>query len=121
MKTLTQLWNDEAGFIVSSELVLIATIVVIGLIAGLTAVRDAVVGELADVGAAVGDVNQSFSFGAITGHCSSTAGSIFSDEGDFCEIDDANNDTLMTMTGKQNNDSHHCQPTSVSNQSDQQR
>ncbi|WP_240928261.1 hypothetical protein [Thalassoroseus pseudoceratinae] len=93
MKTLAQLWNDEAGFIVSSELVLIATIVVIGLIAGLTAVRDAVVGELADVGAAVGDVNQSFSFGAITGHCSSTAGSIFSDEGDFCEIDDANNDT----------------------------
>lgn len=88
-----QLWLDEAGFIVSSELVLIATIVVIGLIAGLAAVRDAVVGELADVGAAVGEVNQSFSFGAITGHCSSTSGSIFSDEGDFCENDNANNDT----------------------------
>jgi len=90
---LKSLWQDEAGFVVSSELVLIATILVIGIIAGQTAIRDAVVGELADVGAAIGDVNQSFSFGAITGHCSSTSGSIFVDEGDFCEIDDANNDT----------------------------
>lgn len=89
---LKQLWNDEAGFVVSSELVLIATIVVIGLIAGLTAIRDSIVGELADVGAAVGDVNQSFSFGAITGHCSSTSGSIFEDAGDFCEVDADNND-----------------------------
>ena len=90
---MKQLWQDEAGFVVSSELVLIATILVIGIIAGQSALRDAVVGELADVGAAIGDVNQSFSFGAITGHCASTAGSIFSDEGDFCEIDDDNNDT----------------------------
>ncbi len=84
-------WADEAGFIVSSELVLIATIVVIGLIAGLAAVRDAVVGELADVGAAIGEVNQSYSFGAITGHCSSVSGSIFSDQFDFCELP-GNND-----------------------------
>ncbi len=90
---MKQLWQDEAGFVVSSELVLIATILVIGIIAGQSALRDAVVGELADVGAAIGDVNQSFSFGAISGHCASTAGSIFSDEGDFCEIDGANNDT----------------------------
>lgn len=93
MKTLAQLWNDEAGFIVSSELVLIATIVVIGLIAGLAGVRDSIVGELADVGAGIGEVEQSFSFGAITGHCSSTSGSIFIDQGDFCEIQSANNDT----------------------------
>ena len=73
---MKKLWQDDAGFVVSSELVLIATILVIGIIAGQTALRDAVVGELADVGAAIGDVNQSFSFGAITGHCSSTAGSI---------------------------------------------
>ncbi len=93
MKTLSHLWNDEAGFIVSSELVLIATIVVIGLIAGLAAVRDAVVGELADVGAGIGEAEQSFSFGAITGHCSSTSGSIFIDQGDFCEVQSGNNDT----------------------------
>ena len=91
-----KLWQDEAGFVVSSELVLIATILVIGIIAGQTALRDAVVGELADVGAAIGDVNQSFSFGAITGHCSSTAGSVFTDFGDFCEISGGNNDTPGT-------------------------
>lgn len=90
---MKQLWQDDAGFVVSSELVLIATILVIGIIAGQTALRDAVVGELADVGAAIGEVNQSFSFGAITGHCASTSGSIFEDEGDFCEVDDDNNDT----------------------------
>lgn len=87
-----RLWRDEAGFVVSTELVLIATIVVIGLVTGLTAVRDAVVEELADVAAAVGEVNQSYSFGQITGHCSSTAGSLFDDLVDFCEIADANND-----------------------------
>ena len=94
---LKKLWQDEAGFVVSSELVLIATILVIGIIAGQTALRDAVVGELADVGAAIGDVNQSFSFGAITGHCSSTSGSIFTDLGDFCENAAANNDTAAAV------------------------
>ncbi len=91
---LKNLWQDDAGFVVSSELVLIATILVIGIIAGQAALRDAVVGELADVGAAIGDVNQSFSFGAITGHCSSTSGSIFTDLSDFCEgLDGDPNDT----------------------------
>lgn len=83
---LKKLWQDDAGFVVSSELVLIATILVIGIIAGQTAIRDAVVGELADVAAAIGEVNQSFSFGAITGHCASTAGSVFVDVNDFCEL-----------------------------------
>jgi Flp pilus assembly pilin Flp len=94
---LKQLWQDEAGFVMSSELVLIATIMVIGIIAGQTAVRDAVVGELADVAAAIGDVNQSYSFGAVTGHCSSTSGSIFMDQGDFCEIQGGNNDTTAIV------------------------
>ncbi len=91
---LKNLWQDDAGFVVSSELVLIATILVIGIITGQAALRDAVVGELADVGAAIGDVNQSFSFGAITGHCSSTAGSIFTDLSDFCENPADTNDNI---------------------------
>lgn len=36
MKMLHRLWNDEDGFVISAELVLVATIVVIGLILGLT-------------------------------------------------------------------------------------
>lgn len=54
-------WNDERGFVNSAELILIATLAVIGLIVGLATMRDAVTQEMADTGAAVGEVNQSYS------------------------------------------------------------
>ena len=60
MKILQQLWNDERGAIFSMELILIATLVVIGIIVGLATLRDSVVGELGDTAAAVGQVNQSY-------------------------------------------------------------
>lgn len=55
-----RLWADEAGFIVSAELVLVATILVIGLIVGLSEVQHAVVAELNDVADAIGSANQSY-------------------------------------------------------------
>ena len=58
----TTLYRDEAGFIVSAELVLIATILVIGLVVGLSAVSAGVNTELQDVGSAFGSVNQGYSF-----------------------------------------------------------
>lgn len=85
MKTFTQFWADERGFVVSSELVLIATIVVIGLLAGLTTLRDQVALEMGDVANSIGNVKQSFSFSGVVGHSSSVAGSSFSDQSDFCE------------------------------------
>jgi hypothetical protein len=78
-------WSDEAGFIVSAELVLIATILVLGMIVGLVSVRDQVVQELADIAQAFGNISQSYSFSGITGHTSSTAGSFFGDTTDFCD------------------------------------
>jgi Flp pilus assembly pilin Flp len=81
----TKLMNDEAGFVVSSELVLIATVLVLGLIVGLTSLRNSVTGELADLAAAIGNISQSYSFSAITGHSSSVAGTSFADVADFCE------------------------------------
>lgn len=80
-----RLWRDEAGFVVSTELVLISTITVIGLIVGLTTVRDVVVIELADVADAISEIDQSYSYGQIVGHCGSTAGVRFHDQADFCE------------------------------------
>ena len=80
-----QLWNDDAGFIVSVELVLIATIAVIGLIAGMTAARDAVVSELSDVAGAVQDVNQSYTYTGVEGHSGMTDGSDYIDATDFCD------------------------------------
>jgi len=85
MKVLTQLWRDDLGFIISAELVLIATILVIGMIVGLATLRDQVVQELGDVGAAFSQLVQSYSFSGITGHTSSTAGSAFADFTDVCD------------------------------------
>ncbi|MBB02759.1 hypothetical protein GYB59_17430 [bacterium] len=91
---LKALLNDEAGFIVSAELVLIATLLVIGLIVGLSSIQHAVVAELNDVGDAIGSLNQSYyftgfskekSFGA--GFAAYTRGSAFADETDDCDND----------------------------------
>ncbi len=85
---LKAILKDEAGFVVSTELVLIATILVIGLIVGQTTLRDQVVTELADVADAVSAIDQSYQFSDVTGHASSTAGTVFDDQADFCDAGD---------------------------------
>lgn len=56
----SQLINDEAGFIIAAELLLVSTLVVIALVVGLSAVSRAVNHELNDVANAFGSINQSF-------------------------------------------------------------
>ena len=58
--------KGQAGFIVSAELVLIATIMVIGLIVGMVAIRDALTAEMHDVAEAIGSMDQSYFFDGIT-------------------------------------------------------
>ncbi len=82
---LHQLWRDEAGFIVSAELILIASIAVLSLIVGLTEVTYAVNNELEDVGAAFGSVNQSYRYSGLTGHKGKYFGSAFWDYRDDCD------------------------------------
>lgn len=90
-RTLKALWNDEAGFIVSAELVLIATILVIGLIVGLSELQCSIVDEMNDVGEAIGSLNQSFrtsgvaSFKHQGGIKARTVGSFFVDRRDSCD------------------------------------
>ncbi len=93
---LKALLNDEAGFVVSTELVLVATILVIGLIVGQTTLRDQVVTELGDLSVAVSAIDQSYQFSEVTGHSSSTAGSQFVDAEDFCDVD---NDGAQGFSG----------------------
>jgi hypothetical protein len=100
MNKFVALLRDDRGFIVSSELVLIATIVVIGLITGLVTVRDQVIMELADVADAISEVDQSYSFSRVVAHAASTAGTQFNDEPDFCE-DTANTDQRGNTAGTQ--------------------
>ncbi len=80
------LWNDENGFIVSAELVLIATILIVGLVVGLAEVSHAVNNELEDVASAFGSMNQSFYVKGLHSDCKgSTPGSGFHDEEDLCD------------------------------------
>jgi hypothetical protein len=81
---LNNLKNDEAGFIVSAELVLVATIAVLGLIVGLSEVAWNVNEELEDVGSAFNHIDQSFHIKGGSGHKGSSRGSCFQDHIDFC-------------------------------------
>ncbi len=80
-----RLWQDDAGFVVSTELVLIATIIVLGALVGQATLRDAVISELADTAESINELNQSYSFSTVTGHSSSVTGTVFADVADFCE------------------------------------
>lgn len=88
---LRKLLNDEAGFIVSAELVLVATLLVIGLIVGLTEVQHAVVSELNDVADAIGALNQSYYYTGFTSFKEDGSvkafyrGSAFADTVDACD------------------------------------
>jgi Flp pilus assembly pilin Flp len=91
MTLFNQLWKDQSGAIISAELILVMTIVILGMVVGLTTLRDQVVQELGDVAIAIGHLNQSVSFSGATGHHSSTAGSIFIDLLDDCDGCDSHN------------------------------
>ncbi len=82
---LKKLWNDESGAIVSLEIVLIGTILGIGMITGLTSLRDAVITELADLGGAIAWLDQSYVIHGVTAHSSATAPSRHTDTVDYCD------------------------------------
>ena len=77
--------NDESGFIVSAELVLVATIAILGMVVGLSEVAINVNNELEDVGSAFGAINQTFCFQGIKGHQGYVGGSEFRDNIDYCD------------------------------------
>ncbi len=102
MVSLKRFWSDDAGFVVSAELILVATVAVIGLLVGLAAVRDGVVSELSDVAGAIQDVNQSYSIDGVVGHNANTAGFNFLDGTDECDNNDQTGgaaDNCITFNG----------------------
>ncbi len=64
LRIARSLWQDENGFVVSSELALVGTIGVLGLTAGLSEAAGNTRNELRDLGSAVGTMDQSFSYTA---------------------------------------------------------
>ena len=102
---MRKLFNDEAGFVVSAELVLVLTIAVLGMVVGLASVRDAINGELVDLSSAFGAIDQSYNVvgatkfkvaGTVPGHAS-VAGFGFIDQRDDCDCQKL---TITEVTGK---------------------
>ena len=87
MKTFAiALLHDEAGFIVSSELILVATVAVLSLVVGLSEISHNVNQELEDVGSAFGALQQSYVYrGLSTRDKGCVVGSSFRDESDYCD------------------------------------
>ena len=84
MNCLKSLWNDNAGFIVSAELVLVATIGVLAMVVGLSEVSGNVNRELEDVGSAFAKLNQSYHVNGQKGHFACKEGSRFNDCPSYC-------------------------------------
>ncbi len=87
MKTLiNQLLNDEAGFVISAELILVATIAVLSLVVGLAEISHGINQELEDVGSAFGAMQQSYVYrGLQSSDKGSIVGSYFDDDADHCD------------------------------------
>ncbi|HEX7705496.1 MAG TPA: hypothetical protein VF701_03460 [Thermoanaerobaculia bacterium] len=73
--------KNQAGFIVTIELLLIAAILVIGLVVGMTNMRDATLAELSDLSESIGALNQSYTVDGVSNAAltAATAGSEFID------------------------------------------
>ncbi len=98
MNTIRRLWRDRAGFVATTDLILMSSILVIGMIVGLVAFRDQVVQEFGDLATAVGRLNQSYRYsGSNDANSDGTpddptqcfvAGSSYTDQPDFGELPD---------------------------------
>lgn len=86
------LYRDECGAILSAELVIIGTILILGLIVGLAQFRHALIGEFQDLSLAFSGLNQSYGFTGfrgcpkIWGRTSFTCGSSFYDVRDINSV-----------------------------------
>jgi len=89
--TIQQLWSDDAGVIISAELVLVLTIAVLSMIVGLNELASGVITELADVSDAIGHLDQTYSYTSFRSlkldetDKSRVVGSAFKDEPDSCD------------------------------------
>jgi len=92
MKLLKRLWRDESGVINTTDVVLGTTLLIIGSIVGLVIMRNQIVQELGDIGAAVGHLDQSYTLPATTIMTTTGtythAGSDYDDLTDACQTAD---------------------------------
>jgi hypothetical protein len=88
---MRKLLNDQNGFVVSAELVLVLTIAVLGMVVGLASVRDSITAELVDLSNAFGAADQSYNVVGLSKNVqvgldhARIAGFGFNDDGDDCD------------------------------------
>jgi Flp pilus assembly pilin Flp len=99
-KFLKAFWNNEAGFIVSSEMLFLYTITVLGIIAGMTNVQRAVITEFTDIGNSLLALDQSYNtFGTLDASADSATGAATNGSG-FLDVTiiDAPNSVAWTLS-----------------------
>ncbi len=72
--------KDDAGYVYILEVIIVATFLAILLIPAIGALRDATVAEIADLGDAVGTINQSYSVDGYSACSNVGYGSSYTDE-----------------------------------------
>lgn len=87
---VSKLSRKQAGFVMTTELVLLSTVMVVGLVAGMVTMRDALTAEMEDVAEAIGHLDQTYAFNGIVNGQKTAAieGSVFGDSTDTNAGDD---------------------------------
>lgn len=93
MFTAKHFISDEDGFVLSSEALLMGSIVVIGLLVGIDSIQNTVVMELGDYAESFGLLNQSYSYAGVSDGTASTEGT------EFLDSPDDNDPPSINMTG----------------------
>jgi hypothetical protein len=94
-----RLWHDDCAALLSTEWILIATIMVIGLIPALVALREGTIDELVDIAHSLTGLDQSYSF------CGHTIGRDVTDPRDRDGLESSPlQDTLNTTRGLDRHD-----------------
>jgi hypothetical protein len=100
---ITKLINDENGFLISTELIVIFTLMLCGTVVGFAVIRDSLVMELHDASEAIGAVSQSYNVTGIRkardngNYHARCSGFGFNDNSDDC---DCKGITLGSVCGK---------------------
>ncbi|MFM8477081.1 MAG: branched-chain amino acid aminotransferase [Planctomycetaceae bacterium] len=89
--------RQEAGFVLSSEALLLGTSVVLGLLVGIVSVRDSLVEEFEDFSDAMGFLNQSYTYTGVAGNGNSST----SDGGLFSDSLDGDDGTVLLVLGEE--------------------
>ena len=84
MQVLRRLWAEDDGFVLSTEAIIVCTMLICAVIVGFQSIRVSM-SEAFDIADAIAALDQTYSFSGFTGHGATCSGSFFGDNRDFCD------------------------------------